>query len=275
MSIILLVQRIGHGISTSVQYLGPWLSTLALCISVGAFIVSSLQYKAVTRHYRLSVKPHVIVTFYLEGTREGGLSEKNGIYLENPGLGPAIIKAISVEAGGKSYSAVNKHPWRNVLQDLAIVPNCFKFRLMQPGSALKSGEERPLLTVTQANPPVIDGRSCHIELWKLLKAEGLKVHVQYESMYGEPDETIAESPVDSDIISDISTALVQQLAPKLAAQLQGMVQQLTQHTDQMQQLNVDHMKRQSALAKRMMLHQLYVHPLIALWDQPTPGTPPQ
>src|SRR5919108_799517 len=178
-----LVQRIGHGISTSIQYIGPWLSTLALFISVGAFIVSSLQYRAVTRHYRLSVRPHMNVNLYLEG----GLSERNGIYIENPGLGPAIIKALSVEVGGKSYSTVDKRLWQNVFHDLTIPPGCFRQRSMQSGSVLKSGEELALLTITHATPPIVDGHLCHIELLKFLKAEGLKVRIQYDSMYSEPD----------------------------------------------------------------------------------------
>ena len=142
----------------------------------------------VERHYRLSVKPHVNVMFYLEGRKD----QKNGIYLGNNGLGPAIIKAVSVEVGGKSYSAADKHPWRSMLRDLDIVSNCFKYRLAQPGTALKSGEEFALLIVTNAESPVIDGRPCHVELIRLMKAEGLKVHIHYESMYEEPHETVVE-----------------------------------------------------------------------------------
>jgi hypothetical protein len=256
-----LVQRIGHGISTSMQYIGPWLSTLALFISVGAFIVSSLQYRAVTRHYRLSVRPHVNITFVLEGGRD----ERNGIYIANLGLGPAIIKALSVEVGGKSYNAMDKRVWRNVFHDLTIVPGCFRQGWAQSGSALKSGEELALLTITHANPPIVDGHSCHIELLKFLKAEGLKVRMQYESMYGEPDEAICESWIDSGTISDISTAMMQQLAPKLAEQLQSMLAQLTHLADQMQRSHVDAMKRMADLAGLILLHELYEDPPGAPW----------
>jgi hypothetical protein len=99
-----LVQRIAHWICTFVQHMGAQISTLALIISVGALIVSTLQYRVVRKHYRLSVRPHVNFTFILEG----GTAERNGIYLANLGLGPAIIKALSVEVGGKSYNAMDK-----------------------------------------------------------------------------------------------------------------------------------------------------------------------
>jgi hypothetical protein len=196
------------------------------------------------------------VNLYLEG----GLSERNGIYIENPGLGPAIIKALSVEVGGKSYSTVDKRLWQNVFHDLTIPPGCFRQRSMQSGSVLKSGEELALLTITHATPPIVDGHLCHIELLKFLKAEGLKVRIQYESMYSEPDEAIRESWIDSGTISDISTAMMQQLAPKLAEQLQSMLAQLTQLVDQMQQSHADAMKRIADLAGLMLLRELYEDP---------------
>ena len=57
--------------------------------------------------------------------------KRNGIYIANPGLGPAIIKALSVEVGGKSYNAMDQHVWRNVFHDLAIVPGCFRQRVVE------------------------------------------------------------------------------------------------------------------------------------------------
>jgi hypothetical protein len=209
----------------------------------------------------LSVKPHVNVIFYLEGWLGG----KNGIYIENCGLGPAIIKAVSAEVGGKSYGTGTKYPWRKVFDDLTILPTCFKYGLIQPESALKSGEEFALLTVTHANPPVVDGRPCHLELLRLLRAEGLKVRIQYESMYGEPQERVADSAVDSDIISDMATAMVHQVAPPLVEKLQGVVEQLKQVGDKMQQSQAEAMKRMPYLAGLMLLRALYEDP---------PGAPP-
>jgi hypothetical protein len=249
-----------------------------------------LHYCAVARHHRLSVKPHVVVIFYLEG----GLNQKNGIYIANPGLGPAIIKAISVEVGGKLYSAASTHPWRNVLHDLTISVGCFKYGLVQPRSALKSGEEWALLTLTQAKLPIVDGRPCQDEMLKFLKAEGLKVHVQYESMYGEPDERIAESPFDNDMMSDIATAemqlvtpqlaeqlqslqaqteqlVQQQLAPQLVEQLQSIQAQTEQLVHRMQQVHDNTMKRTAALAERMLFHELYGN--WWLWRKDRPMNP--
>jgi hypothetical protein len=131
-----LVQCIRHWVSTSLHYMKSQDRVLALFVSAGALIVScgalyfsssqnkvaTRQYEVVERHYRLSVKPHVVITF----TLEGGTGEKNGIYIANPGLGPAIMKALSVEVGGKSYDAMDKRVWRNIFRDLAIVPGCFR-----------------------------------------------------------------------------------------------------------------------------------------------------
>jgi hypothetical protein len=263
MNISPLMRRIWHWISTSVQHLAPQISTLALIISFGALIVSTLQYFVVRKHHRLSVRPHVVITF----TLEGGTGEKNGIYLANPGLGPAIMKALSVEVGATSYDAMDKRVWRRVFRDLALVPGCFRQGWARPGNALKAGEELPLLTITHANPPVVDGQPCPIELLKFLKAEGLKIRMQYESMYGEPYEAVGESWVDDQTIADVAMAgLQQQVMPKMVEQLKGMVPQLQLIADRLQQMQDKAMKHMPGLAGQMLLHELYEDPPGAPWN---------
>jgi hypothetical protein len=262
------IYRIGRWFSTFVQRIAPQISTLALIISFGALLVSSLQYCAVTKHYRLSVRPHVVPNFVLEG----GKDERNGIYIANPGLGPAIIKAISVEVGGKSYDATDKRVWQNAFRDLTIVPGCLRRGWVESGNALKSGDEWALLTITHANPPVVGGYSCHIQLLKFLKAEGLKVRVQYESMYGEPYEVVRESWIDDGTIAEIGTVMVEQLVPKLGEQLQSMQTQLTQTLDRFQQTSADMEKRMAGLWGQMLLRELYKHPLQDLYEtKPSPA----
>jgi hypothetical protein len=257
--------RIKRWFSSAAERTGPWLAVLAFNISLGSFTVASWQYLAVTRHYRLSVRPQVVITFTLEGDMDG----KNGIYFANLGLGPAIVKALSIEVGGKSYDAMDKGVWRNVFRDLTIVPGCFRQSWTQSGSALKTGEELALLTLTHAKPPVVDGYSCPIELLKLLKAEGLKVRMQYESMYGEPHEAIGESWIDSDTISEIEIAMLQQIVPKLVEQLQGQIAQVQQMADQMademQQVEADTKKHFAEFWEQKLLEELYEDP---------PGAPP-
>jgi hypothetical protein len=199
----------------------------------------------------------VDIAYYLEGK----LNERNGIYIANSGLGPAIIKAVSVEVGGKSYNAMDKHVWQNVFHDLKINPFCFRRGWI---GVLKPGEEFAILTITHANPPVVGEHLYSIELLKFLKAEGLKVRLQYESLYGNPAETIRESWIDSDMIAEISTALMAQLAPKIVEQVQSTVVQLTQALgqmqDQMQQWRVDATKHMADLGVLMLLRELYEDP---------------
>jgi hypothetical protein len=126
---------------------------------------------------------------------------------------------------------------------------------------LKSGEELALLSVTRANSPIVEGRLCTLELLRLLKAEGLKVRMQSESMYGKPKEAISESWVDSDTISDLTTPIMQQvLVPKLTEQLQTTLAQLTPLVDQMKQLHDKTMKRMADLWGLMLLRELYEDP---------------
>jgi len=191
---------------------------------------------------------------------EGGLEERNGIYIANPGLGPAIIKDLSVEVGGKSYNQTDKRMWPNLFHALEISPLCFRRRSIQLGGVLKPGEEVALLTVTHAKPPVVGEHVCHIQLLKLLKAEGLKVRIQYESMYGEYHEATSEPGIDSDLISEISAAMLVQMAPQLEEKLRGMLSQLTQVAEQMQQSQADMTKRMAELSGQMLFFELYEDP---------------
>jgi hypothetical protein len=87
------LHRTGRWFLTALKDRDPHIASIALIISIGALIVSSWQYSAQIEHNKLSVKPHMAVTYILES----GKRERNGIYVSNPGLGPAIIKTVSVE----------------------------------------------------------------------------------------------------------------------------------------------------------------------------------
>jgi hypothetical protein len=167
----------------------------------------------------------------------------------------------------------DKRSWRNVFDDLAIVPGCFRRGWVESGSALKSGEEWLLLTITHADPPVVGEHLCPIELLNFLKAEGLKVRVQYESIYGESYEVVRESWIDDDTISDISTALIQHLVPKLKEQLQDTLEQLKKFRDHMQQMQAKMDKHTADLLGQILLRELYEHPLQKPYEDLS-GDPP-
>ena len=94
-----------------------------------------------------------------------------------------------------------------------------------------------------------------------MKAEGLKVRMQYESMYGEPHEAINESWIDRDTISDIAIATMQHvLVPKLTEHLQGLLSQFQQTADRLQQMQDKAMKYMPGLAGQMLLRYLYEDP---------------
>jgi hypothetical protein len=103
----------------------------------------------------------------------------------------------------------------------------------------------------------VNERACHIELLKFLKAEGLKVRMQYESLYGEPHEAISESWIDNDTILDIALTTMQQIAPKIVEQVQSMLPQFQQLVDRLQQMQVNAIKRMPDLAGLMLLQELY------------------
>jgi hypothetical protein len=113
----------------------------------------------------------------------------------------------------------------------------------------------------------VDERACQFELLKFLKAEGLKVRMQYESLYGEPHEAISESWIDNDTILDIALTTMQQIAPKIVEQVQSMLPQFQsmlpkfqQLVARLQQMQVDAIKHMPDLAGLMLLQELYEDP---------------
>ena len=150
---------------------------LALCISIVAAIFAWQQVEISRVHNRLSVAPILHVTPYAEGK-----SGRSGIYVSNVGLGPAIIKEFSVKAGGVVASGFESDQWPEILTAADTNPLCFATAWPKADSAVKAGEELPLVFVTKAEGSDI----CYAELIKLIGGQGVDISIQYESIYGEP-----------------------------------------------------------------------------------------
>jgi hypothetical protein len=101
-------------IVTAVIALAPFVvSIAALGVSIAAYQVSSAQrdiahshLEAVRKHQQLSVKPNVRVVAYFEGQ-----DRRNGIYITNVGLGPAIIKSVQIIDSTTTYQLPGLNPW--------------------------------------------------------------------------------------------------------------------------------------------------------------------
>lgn len=160
------------------------IAVIALVLSTLALAISAMQYFATLKHNRLSVRPYIQATFYLEGP--GG---RSGLYVENVGLGTGIFTGFTIKANGKNYSALgNPNVWKNIMTDLKLPPACFLQSWPEPQAGIKVADERPFLTATRKNLPMCDGM-----LLLFLSNKDLEITISYTSLYGESYTTTSKS----------------------------------------------------------------------------------
>lgn len=175
-------------------------SVFALLISVAAAIFAWEQVEISRVHNRLSVSPLLYITPYAEGN-----SGRNGVYVSNVGLGPAVIKEFSVKTQGVVARGFESDRWPEILTAANINPLCFATGWPKQNSAVKAGDEIPILYITKAE----GGNSCTKELIKLIGGSGVEISIGYESIYGEK-KVVSES-------SRINATMLQQMYQKLSA----------------------------------------------------------
>ncbi|WP_312244293.1 hypothetical protein [Stutzerimonas nitrititolerans] len=151
------------------------LSICAILVSVLALCISLWQGVVAREHNRLSVSPKLIGTPALEG--KGG---KNGLYLSNVGLGPAIVQQAKLVVNEREFD-FTKNPWPEILSVVGVERLCFSTSWLPVGSTVKSQEVVSLLSVTRA-----DLGACYLEAMKLISGNEIAIEIKYESMYGEP-----------------------------------------------------------------------------------------
>lgn len=163
-------------------------SILALVISVAAAIFAWQQVDVSQRHNRVSVAPLLQLTPHAEGK-----TGRNGIYLSNVGLGPAIMTGFSVSTGAIVASGFSSDRWAELLQAAGGNPLCFATGWPREGAAIKAGDELPLVYITKAEGV----ESCYAEIVKLMAGPGLQVSVEYTSIYGDLSKVSESSKVNS------------------------------------------------------------------------------
>jgi len=169
-------------------------AVLAFLISIVALFFAWKQVEISQEHNRLSVTPMLKVTPYAEG-KPG----RNGIYLTNVGLGPAIIKEFSVRTGNVVASGLESAQWSEILTAAGINPHCFALAWPRADEAIKAGDELLLLSVTKAEGFDI----CLAELLKLIGGQGVNISIRYESFYGESRHVSESSQIKSKAVNSL------------------------------------------------------------------------
>jgi len=148
---------------------------LAIGLSACAVITSLWLGWTALEHNRLSVRPLVLGVPYLEGP-----DERNGLYLKNVGLGPAIIKSASISLDGKRYDLTGDI-WQDALISIDVEPLCFRTARLPLETTIQVGQELPLLSMRSSSSVAL----CLHESIKLLSEHQIHIALEYQSLYGE------------------------------------------------------------------------------------------
>ncbi|MBL4666387.1 MAG: hypothetical protein JKY04_03335 [Sneathiella sp.] len=148
-------------------------SILAIIISMVAITVSIWQGVETRDHNKLSLAP------YLQATPTLGGDKRDGIYLSNDGTGTAFIKNATISVKNHKYDLTSNN-WYKIYDDLNLTKGCFSESWLPIDSTLKAAEEISLISITRADKP-----ECYLQVLKLVTAEGLRLSIEYTSVYKE------------------------------------------------------------------------------------------
>ncbi len=177
------------------------IAAIAVPISIIAAVFAWWQVELTQKHNRLSVRPILQVTPYLEG-KDG----KNGLYLSNDGLGPAIIKSFTARSGGIIAEGFGADRWHELIAQTAANPNCFKTGWPKGETAIKAGDVLPMFVVAPGEGSAL----CQLELVKLVGGSAIEIEIKYESMYEESSVLRADSRAASKTLDSLYRTLMGQ-----------------------------------------------------------------
>ena len=176
-----------------------YLSIIAVSIAFAALVVSLWQLNLSREHNKLSVRPKILITPYLEGP--GG---RNGLYIENSGLGPGTINSFEVATPAGNYSGFGRDRWAEILESNGLESFCFAKGWPDPEATLKEGEKLALLEISNSKP---DG--CYIKALEVFSQKEISLKIDYRSMYNEKFETSRNFNIESKELEVISSLLSQ------------------------------------------------------------------
>ncbi|MDQ0586647.1 hypothetical protein [Variovorax paradoxus] len=175
--------------------------SIAACVlSLAATCFAWQQIEISRTHNRLTVKPMLQLVPQLKGP--GG---RNGLYLTNTGLGPAIIKEFTVESGRGVFSGLGPDRWAEALSAARLKADCFATGWPRTETPIKAGDELSLLRLTSAE----NSAPCFAELVKLVGGEGVTTIIRYESVYDEPQDLRSGSKVPTPAINALYRMVMQ------------------------------------------------------------------
>ncbi|MDQ1772353.1 hypothetical protein GQR60_17115 [Labilibaculum sp. A4] len=151
---------------------GTKLTSLIAILALGLTI---WQGSVTRKHNRLTVKPSLI--FF-----DNFLSDNHqkGLFIINNGVGPAIIKELTIIVNEKSVRIDNnKDDYRSVMQNLDLTSDKILYKVIPTGLYIPAQKNEPFLWAVNDNyrdPVIVKG------------FDALNYIIHYESVYGEKFE---------------------------------------------------------------------------------------
>jgi len=156
-----------------------WLSLVVAGLALSVTVWEGYENR---EHNRLSVAPRLTVTTRISASESGAA----GIYVENEGLGPAIIRDVRVTIGNTTYQpADDGSPWAPAVNRLLEEAEPLDFN---PEDDLHQFdfEENDTLGAGEAKPVFFPGPGKEkAQAWFEKNAGKISLEIDYESMYGE------------------------------------------------------------------------------------------
>ncbi|MFM0492045.1 hypothetical protein [Paraburkholderia graminis] len=153
--------------------LNSLVSRVPVVISILAAVISCWGAYTTNRNAKLTYRPYVTALPFLDQS-----GHRLGLYISNPGLGPAVLKDMTITMNGKSYSGLGRSKWPQFISDAGMAADCFREGWPPVGTVLKAGDDDAVLVL---NDPV--RLNCVEEMTKLLGGDDIHVHIEYDSIY--------------------------------------------------------------------------------------------
>ncbi len=182
-----------------------WVSCVAVVISLISLSLSYVQLasardmnEATKKHNMVSVRPKLSITPHAQGP-----DGKNGIYISNDGLGPAIITGFSVTTKNGRFDTLGSSSWEEILGISGINRGCFSVGWPDSGATLHVGFEIELLEISKSA-----SNRCSLEILKLVSRDDIKIEIDYSSFYEEETfKEVRSTKINSSSIDRLSVVL--------------------------------------------------------------------
>ncbi len=145
-----------------------YISIASATIALSAFVVAIWQGWITRTHNILSVTP----LLYMHIDDSDGLN----YYIENQGLGPAIIKDFIIRVGNNVYENPVRDPYAEVVQSVNLCNMKYEYFLLTKGSPLLPEKQKLLLSLKFTGPNSNVYSYAQVE-------EKIEFEIQYQSIY--------------------------------------------------------------------------------------------